>query len=482
MKCPNCNTVDHEPTAKFCHICGTTLVPDSNDEGTGREPPKLSKLFRIRRNGLYGFVNQNGTEVIPPQFTNAHDFSEGLAAVQADGQWGFIGQNFAQNRRWVVEPQFEEVRYFSESMAAVRNGAWGYINQNGQHVIPCQFQDTKDFSESLAAVSKDGTWGFVDKTGERIIPLQFGEAFSFKNGLARVRVKANRRFGFINQKGVFVIRPTLDYARDFNEQTTLVKRVGENYYEYINTKGRKQLICQWVCSGDFHEDLACVQIGNEYGFIDRKGNVVIDAIYDDAKSFSEGLAPVRLGNLWGYINKKHEMVIFPRFDDAGAFQNGVAMVREGDNYEAIDNHGNTEASNLCETSLCEPKETFMLSSVNQGAKVSRKTKMLPKKIVHHLLLALLAIVVTIVEFIAYDDFHGWGWALVPCIANLVYTVYRILFIEDECGGVFHNYDYAISFGVLAVINTLAFIFTNGWVFLLLIPLYVSILIDYEIHH
>ena len=457
-------------------------MPNSNDEGTGRETPKLGRLYRIRRNGLYGFVDQNGTEVITPQFTNAHDFSEGLAAVQLDGQWGFIGQNFGQNRSWVVEPQFKEVRDFSESMAAVRNGAWGYINQNGQLVIPCQFQDARDFSESLAAVSKDRRWGYVDMKGERNIQLQFREAFSFKNGLARVMETTSGRFGFINQKGDFVIKPTLDHARDFNEQTTLVKRVGKNYYEYINTKGKTQLICQWVCSGDFHEDLACVQIGNEYGFVDRKGNVVIDAMYDDAKSFSEGLAPVRLGTLWGYINKKRELVISPRFDDAGAFQNGVAIVREGNNYEAIDNHGNIVASNLCETFLCEPKEAFMQSSVNQGVQASRKMKMLPRKIVHHLLLALLAIVVTIVEFIAYDDFHGWGWALVPCLVNLVYTIHRILFIEEECDGVFRDYYYAISFGVFAVINTLAFIFTNGWVFLLLIPLYISILIDYETHH
>jgi hypothetical protein len=209
--------------------------------------------------------------------------------------------------------------------------------------------------------------------------------------------------------------------------------------------------------------------------------VVIDAIYDDAKSFSEGLAPVRLGSSWGYINKKHEMVIFPKFDEAGAFQNSVAIVREGNNYEVIDNHGNTMVSNLCETSLCEPKEEFSNSSVDQGTRASRKAKMLPRKIVHHLLLPLLAIFVTIVEFFAYSNFHGWGWAFVPCLVNVFYSVYRIVFIEDECSGVIHDYEYAISFGTLAVINVMAFIFTNGWVFLLLIPVIVSIIIDSVIH-
>lgn len=25
MRCLNCNTTDHEPTAKFCHLCGVEL-------------------------------------------------------------------------------------------------------------------------------------------------------------------------------------------------------------------------------------------------------------------------------------------------------------------------------------------------------------------------------------------------------------------------------------------------------------------------
>ena len=28
MKCPNCNETDHEPTAKYCHVCGALLVRD----------------------------------------------------------------------------------------------------------------------------------------------------------------------------------------------------------------------------------------------------------------------------------------------------------------------------------------------------------------------------------------------------------------------------------------------------------------------
>ena len=38
MKCPNCNETDHEPSAKFCHVCGAKLAvisPTTEKSSTG---------------------------------------------------------------------------------------------------------------------------------------------------------------------------------------------------------------------------------------------------------------------------------------------------------------------------------------------------------------------------------------------------------------------------------------------------------------
>ena len=43
MKCPNCNETDHEPTAKFCHVCGVKLSSTK---------PLPSKRDKRRLNGL----------------------------------------------------------------------------------------------------------------------------------------------------------------------------------------------------------------------------------------------------------------------------------------------------------------------------------------------------------------------------------------------------------------------------------------------
>ena len=49
---------------------------------------------------------------------------------------------------------------FSEGLAAIeRNGKWGYIDKEGKDVIPCRYEGAHNFSEGLAAIERNGKWG-----------------------------------------------------------------------------------------------------------------------------------------------------------------------------------------------------------------------------------------------------------------------------------------------------------------------------------
>ena len=62
------------------------------------------------------------------------DFSEGLAAVEIQGKWGFIDGDGTV----VIQPKFRSARHFSEGLALVQNdsGLWGYISRSGDWEIP----------------------------------------------------------------------------------------------------------------------------------------------------------------------------------------------------------------------------------------------------------------------------------------------------------------------------------------------------------
>ncbi len=60
----------------------------------------------------------------------------GLIAVRRNGLWGFL--DTAGNE--VVRCRYEDAGAFSEGLAPVKwNGKWGFVDATGQEVVPCQF-------------------------------------------------------------------------------------------------------------------------------------------------------------------------------------------------------------------------------------------------------------------------------------------------------------------------------------------------------
>ena len=53
----------------------------------------LKDYHMQRRTRKYGFIDKNGSFVIPPQYERARSFYEGRAAVQLNKKWGFIDKN-----------------------------------------------------------------------------------------------------------------------------------------------------------------------------------------------------------------------------------------------------------------------------------------------------------------------------------------------------------------------------------------------------
>ena len=72
---------------------------------------------------------------------------------------------------WSVLDYYQEARpwIFSEGLAAVnRGGRWGYVNKAGRFVIAPRFQKVHNFSGGLALVVAGNKLGYVDMTGKYI--------------------------------------------------------------------------------------------------------------------------------------------------------------------------------------------------------------------------------------------------------------------------------------------------------------------------
>lgn len=155
-----------------------------------------AQLFEHHDNSQFGVqstIEHNNLRMVP--------FSEGLAAAQSQGDWGYVDTT----NKFVIPPSYDEVRSFKEGLAAVAL----YIS---------------DYDGKRASAGSSGThwWGYIDRSGKWIIKPRFARAESFRDGLACVGVRLkqkdpndNIRFGYIDKTGKFVIPPVFTSAHSF---------------------------------------------------------------------------------------------------------------------------------------------------------------------------------------------------------------------------------------------------------------------------
>ena len=144
-----------------------------------------------------------------------------------------------------------------------------------------------------------------------------------RNGLAPV--KFNNKWGYINTKGEFVIKPIFDYASKFYNQITDIKIDGKygfiyengNYYIFSDEKLELE-------ERDFeHLPYARITKRNQYnsnfnkvGLVDKKGRIIIEPKFSKIKFF-KGVILAKEENKWGIINKKGEWIVEPKFCEIG---------------------------------------------------------------------------------------------------------------------------------------------------------------------
>lgn len=154
-----------------------------------------------------GYINKKGEILIPLKYEEGGEFSEGLCKVYGEGGFGFINKN----GDLVIAHKFDEARNFKEERAFVgmlddnNNLIWGLIDKDGRTIENFIYTKVLDFNEGLAAVQRDSLWGFIDKNGNKVIDFKFNEADSFYGGMAFVLDRKNKKAGYINKKGEFLI-------------------------------------------------------------------------------------------------------------------------------------------------------------------------------------------------------------------------------------------------------------------------------------
>jgi len=162
--------------------------------------------------------------------------------------------------------------------------------------------------------------------------------------LASISTIYGFRWGYINSTGEFIIKPTYNWARQFQDNGLAVVTL-KDLLGIINKSGKYVVQPRYQSIQEFSEGLAVVVSEKGFMVINEKGFVVTSEVYNYIGNFKDGRAVVSITStnetwLYGYINRQGNIVIPAKYEIAGDFKNGKAVVKiHGGNYSIIDAGG-----------------------------------------------------------------------------------------------------------------------------------------------
>ncbi|MBI2282730.1 MAG: WG repeat-containing protein [Bacteroidetes bacterium] len=285
----------------FINKKGEVVVPIKYDASAGmfgsdRVAVKLKKKWWL--------VDTVGKETkIPHNYKTVSFFADGLAAVENEnGLYGYIDING------------------SEVIPCTYNLTYGFNNDMAEVSI-----DQHDLASTTLH-------GMIDKTGKEITPIKYTSIEKFEQGLAFVtlRDKFGHPIGnFLNASGKEILQGEFDkVGRLHNKWIYAYNSYAKEDQNLYDISG-KLLSSQGRYSIEKTTEGYLCKFDEKYGFLDTAGNQLIPFIYDEMFAFSSGLARVKSGGKFGYINSKGALVFPLQYDEADDFKLGEAKVKEG---------------------------------------------------------------------------------------------------------------------------------------------------------
>lgn len=332
-------------------------------------------------------------EIISPVYEEVRDFSEGLAAVKKNGLWGYIDEkgNVVLDFKYLIAHSFSEEKavVLTQESNLDKNGRkvlsiyWGFIDRKG-NITPListygsvfGFDDIvngtqEDLDNALAYYKHSSSetlqfyngylYGTIEDNPVPVIIDTSGHEILNDVGALHYPTEGMLATHFYDQPFYYDMKGNILFkdkqfaqVRPFNKGHAPVGFYDENgelYYTIMDKNGTvwKDLKFQNFYVRDLNEaysifndnNLASIQhMNGQWGAINLAGDAVIPYQYELLSVFTEGVAPFKQNGKYGYVDIHGHEIIQAQFDEATGFYNGLAIVKKGNAVYFIDQAGN----------------------------------------------------------------------------------------------------------------------------------------------
>lgn len=287
--------------------------------------------------GIWGYADENGNEIIAPQYIYAHDFSGGIAIV-CKGKWTI-------DKKW--DNKYNKGRYWTEEEW------WGGIDRSGNEVIPFKFDEIKFFIDTDEVYMahfggwKDGKWGVIDGHGNWLAEPVFEDIdCEYYDGLFAFSREEERNgddvpLGIYDLKQKRVLfEPQFDdvsFCHDgYMNVAVYDEESGRRIEKLIDRNGNEKFPSIYSSIYTWKKPYEVVirdESGNHHGLIDEDGNVLLPCKYDtewDGISYENKQIVFVENGKKGIRDFNDNLIVEPIYQAIYGLQNPLLTVRVGD--------------------------------------------------------------------------------------------------------------------------------------------------------
>lgn len=194
-------------TGNQVRVAGNLLEETTSDGGTW----KIDMEGRI--------VSRQLPPVDP--FEEVFEESEGLRGIKKDGKFGFVDNQ----GRLRIANRYEGIKPFGEGLAAVKIlGRWGFVNHAERIAVQPVYDDVGQFVSGLAIVMQKGQYGLIGKSGDVVLPIRYDRIERLPSG--RFELTSGDNKGLADKDGRLVFAPRYTAVQDVDNGYVIVSRTG----------------------------------------------------------------------------------------------------------------------------------------------------------------------------------------------------------------------------------------------------------------
>jgi len=287
------------------------LVREERAKKIGLYLPSFPMPFRF--DGKYGALNRDGTYAVSPTYDWMDDFSEGRAVVGLQDRFTTLYGYVDESGGVIWPPNFAVADRFSRGLAQVEvDGASGLIDREGKVVLWPRFGFVVPFTKDLFWVTEEREI-VQGKSGQT--RFLFDQPISSLNGISDTSIKPKGRWGLVDRSGSWVRQPEFSAVRIFSKDDLgLMWARTSAGWGLIRTDLSWQVEPQFDQAGYLSENRAVVVLNKRWGFVDETGRVVIEPRFDYSFPFSGRYAPARVNKQFGLIDRTGAWVVEPTYE------------------------------------------------------------------------------------------------------------------------------------------------------------------------